>query len=171
MITATVRLTGYNFRVSNAAIEVDRTGDAAYAEGQIESFDHPGDYPELAEGKGMVDLRTLPERGQYMRTGRSETALFLGAGMPLALTGDHMNEVKVADYSCRVVGIPIWSVQTNALICIKRLICGVARPDCTILLKGRDMTTTLKGENTGPVGANISEMVGELMKLNSAMST
>lgn len=37
--TGAVRLTDYNFKKPMQAMEVDRLGDAAYAQGKIESFD------------------------------------------------------------------------------------------------------------------------------------
>ncbi|WP_339110007.1 type VI secretion system tip protein TssI/VgrG [Thioclava sp. GXIMD4216] len=42
--TGAIRLTDYNFKTPNAAMETDQIGDAEYAQGQIESFDWPGDY-------------------------------------------------------------------------------------------------------------------------------
>ncbi|MFG5380942.1 type VI secretion system Vgr family protein [Yoonia sp. R2-816] len=102
MTTGAMRLTDYNFKTPNAAMEVDRTGDAAYAEGQIESFDYPGDYLEQGQGKDVVSLRTLQERGQDARHRAVGDCTSLGAGMTLTLTGDQVNGVKGADYLCLV---------------------------------------------------------------------
>lgn len=102
MTTGAVRLTDYNFKTPSAAMEVDRIGDAAYAEGQIESYDYPGDYLDQGQGKGVVGLRTWQERGQDVRHRAVGDCTSLGAGMVLTLTGDHAGGVKGADYLCLV---------------------------------------------------------------------
>jgi type VI secretion system secreted protein VgrG len=65
--TGAIRLTDYNFKKPNARMEVDRVGDASHAQGQIESFDWPGDYLDLEGGKIVAALRTDGERGQDRR--------------------------------------------------------------------------------------------------------
>uniref|UniRef100_UPI002602713A contractile injection system protein, VgrG/Pvc8 family n=1 Tax=uncultured Paracoccus sp. TaxID=189685 RepID=UPI002602713A len=40
LTTGAIRLTDYNFKSPTAAMETDRTGDAAHSQGQIESFDY-----------------------------------------------------------------------------------------------------------------------------------
>ena len=102
LTTGAVRLTDYNFKTPQAAMEVNRIGDAAYAEGQIESYDYPGDYLEQGAGKGVVGLRTLQERGQDARHRAVGDCTSLGAGMVLTLTGDQVNGVKGAGYLCLV---------------------------------------------------------------------
>ncbi|MEJ6405115.1 type VI secretion system Vgr family protein [Yoonia sp. 2307UL14-13] len=102
LTTGAVRLTDYNFKTPQAAMEVDRIGDAAHAEGQIESYDYPGEYLEQGAGKGVVGLRTLQERGQDARHRAVGDCTSLGAGMVLTLTGDQVNGVKGADYLCLV---------------------------------------------------------------------
>ncbi|WP_298362880.1 type VI secretion system Vgr family protein [uncultured Litoreibacter sp.] len=100
LTTGAMRLTDYNFKTPNAAMEVDRTGDAKYEQGQIESYDYPGDYLEQGVGKDVVGLRTLAERGQDRRHRAVGDCTSLGAGMRLSLTGDHVDGVKGADYLC-----------------------------------------------------------------------
>ncbi|WP_342075624.1 type VI secretion system tip protein TssI/VgrG [Yoonia sp. SS1-5] len=102
LTTGAVRLTDYNFKKPGAAMEVDRVGDATYAEGQIESYDYPGDYLAQGQGKDVVGLRTLQERGQDARHRAVGDCTSLGAGMLLTLTGDQVNGVKGADYLCLV---------------------------------------------------------------------
>ncbi len=100
MTTGAVRLTDYNFKTPSAAMEVDRVGDASYAEGQIESYDYPGDYLDQGAGKDVVGLRMLQERGQDARHRALGDCTSLGAGMTLTLTGDQVHGLKGADYLC-----------------------------------------------------------------------
>jgi len=100
MTTGAVRLTDYNFKKPTAAMEVDRTGDAAYEQGQIESYDYPGDYLELGEGKQVVGLRTAQERGQDHRHRAVGDCTSLGAGMTVSLTGDQVPGVADEAYLC-----------------------------------------------------------------------
>ncbi len=100
MTTGAVRLTDYNFKTPNAAMEVDRLGDAAYAEGQLESYDYPGDYLDQGQGKDVAGLRILQERGQDVRHRALGDCTSLGAGMTLTLTGDQVHGLKGADYLC-----------------------------------------------------------------------
>jgi type VI secretion system secreted protein VgrG len=65
--TGAVRLMDYNFKTPNAQMEVDKVGDAAHAQGRIESFDWPGDYPDAGRGRAVAALRTARERGQAQR--------------------------------------------------------------------------------------------------------
>ena len=88
MTTGAVRLTDYNFKTPRAMMEVDRTGDAAYAEGEIESYDYPGDYLDQAEGRNVVALRVNEERGRDRRHSATGDVASLSAGMMLELTGD-----------------------------------------------------------------------------------
>ncbi len=100
LTTGAMRLTDYNFKRPNAAMEVDRIGDAAYEQGQIESYDYPGGYLDQDVGADVVALRTLQERGQDARHRATGDCTSLGAGMTLTLTGDQVNGVKGADYLC-----------------------------------------------------------------------
>ena len=100
MTTGAVRLTDYNFKKPTAAMEVDHTGDAGYEQGQIESYDYPGDYLAKGEGKGVVSLRTDQERGQDHRHRAVGDCTSLGAGMTVTLTGDQVPGVKGETYLC-----------------------------------------------------------------------
>ena len=100
MTTGAMRLTEYNFKTPHAAQEVERVGDAAYAQGQIESFDWPGDYLEQGRGKDVVGLRTDQERGQDARHRAVGDCTSLSAGMVMTLTGDHAGGVDSNDYLC-----------------------------------------------------------------------
>ena len=93
MTTGGIRLTDYNFKMPNAAMEVDRMGDAAYAEGQIESYDYPGDYLEAGRGKDVARLRTLQERGQDHRHRAIGDCTSLRAGFIVKVTGDDVHGV------------------------------------------------------------------------------
>ena len=89
LTTGAVRLTDYNFKNPTAAMEVDRIGDAAYSEGQIESYDYPGDYLLQGDGKDVVERRVKQERGQDERHHAIGDCVSLASGMTLKLSGDH----------------------------------------------------------------------------------
>ena len=86
--TGATRLTDYNFKTPNAAMEVEREGDAAYAQGTIESFDYPGDYLEQGRGRVVATMRLEGERGQDRRFQASGDIPALGGGVRVVLTGD-----------------------------------------------------------------------------------
>lgn len=86
--TGAVRLTDYNFKKPTAAMDVDKTGDAAHAQGQIESFDYPGDYLEQGVGKGVVGLRARQERGNDARARAVGDTISLSSGLKVALKGE-----------------------------------------------------------------------------------
>lgn len=78
----------YNFKKRNQVMQADRLGDAVYAEGKIESFDYPGDYPDQNIGKIVAGLRTEQERGADWRNPAAGDCVSLGAGMRVKLSGD-----------------------------------------------------------------------------------
>lgn len=88
--TGAVRLTEYNFKIPNAAQEVDRMSDAAHPSGDIESYDWPGDYLEQGEGRGVVNRRIEAERGQAPRHEAEGDVVSLGAGWRVTLEGDEV---------------------------------------------------------------------------------
>jgi type VI secretion system secreted protein VgrG len=94
LTTGGIRLTDYNFKTPLAAMEVDRMGDAAYAEGQIESYDYPGDYLEAGQGKDVARLRTLQERGQDHRHQAVGDCTSMRAGQTVKVTGDKVDGVN-----------------------------------------------------------------------------
>jgi len=88
--TGAIRLTDYNFKHPDQAMEVDRLGDAAHAQGQIESFDWPGDYPAQDVGKLVAGLRTSQERGGDRRNRAVGDCLSLRSGKRVTLSGDRI---------------------------------------------------------------------------------
>ncbi|RCW87060.1 type VI secretion system Vgr family protein [Paracoccus lutimaris] len=88
LTTGAMRLTDFNFKAPATAMEVDRLGDACHAQGQIESFDWPGDYGDQDWGKNRVGLRLRQERGADRRHRAVGDCLGLGAGKVVGLTGD-----------------------------------------------------------------------------------
>lgn len=86
--TGAVRLTDYNFKTPTAAMETDQTGDAAHAQGRIESFDWPGGYPDQGRGRVVARLRVGAERGQDRRYEAEGDVIALAAGARVTLTGD-----------------------------------------------------------------------------------
>ncbi|MCE8438764.1 type VI secretion system Vgr family protein [Rhodovulum sulfidophilum] len=86
--TGAIRLTDYNFKTPVAAMESDHLGDAAYEQGQIESFDWPGDYLDQGRGRVVAELRAAGERGQDRRFEAEGDIVALGAGFRVTLSGD-----------------------------------------------------------------------------------
>ncbi len=97
--TGAIRLTDYNFKTPKAAMEVDRPGDAAHDQGQIESFDWPGDYLDQTRGRVVARLRTEAERGQDSRFEAEGDVAELGAGGCVTLSGDAVPGLG-AEYLC-----------------------------------------------------------------------
>ena len=88
LTTGAIRLTDYNFKTPDAAMEADRLGDAAHAQGAIESFDYPGDYLAQDVGKIVAGLRTSQERGADRRNRAVGDCASLRAGKRVTLSGD-----------------------------------------------------------------------------------
>ncbi len=88
MTTGAIRLTDYNFKTPTAAMETERSGDAVYEEGQIESYDYPGDYLEQGTGKKVARLRVDQERGQDPRHQAQGDCASLRAGQIIDIRGD-----------------------------------------------------------------------------------
>ncbi|RYG89091.1 type VI secretion system tip protein VgrG, partial [Loktanella sp. IMCC34160] len=86
--TGAVKLTDYNFKTPNAAMLSEAMGDAEYSQGQIESFDWPGDHPDPARGKLVASLRMQAERGQDRRFSAEGDVIGLRAGARVTLSGD-----------------------------------------------------------------------------------
>ena len=97
--TGAIRLTDYNFKTPNAAMEVDRHGDAGYAQGKIESFDWPGGYLDQGRGRTVAALRSDGERGQDRRFEALGDVADLGAGLRVTLSGDNVPGLG-DDYLC-----------------------------------------------------------------------
>lgn len=100
MTTGAVRMIDYNFKTPMADMEVDRIGDAAFAEGQLESFEYPGDYLDQSFGKELAALRTNQERGGDHRHRAIGDCTSLGAGMKLTLSGDPLPGATGQDFLC-----------------------------------------------------------------------
>ena len=100
LTTGAIRLTDWNFKTPMASMEVDQVGDAAHAEGQIESYDFPGDYLDQGVGKDVVRLRTEQERAQDARHRAIGDCTCLKSGMTLGLTGEQVPGVKGSAYLC-----------------------------------------------------------------------
>ena len=88
LTTGAIRLTDYNFKSPMAAMVVQRQGDAAYAQGQIESYDYPGDYLDQAQGRGVNRKRLEAARGQDHRYEAAGDIAALGGGLQVTLGGD-----------------------------------------------------------------------------------
>lgn len=89
LTTGAIRLTDYNFKTPHAKMVTARGSDAAYQQGQIESYDWPGRYLERGRGEeNETALRVDQERGQDRRHYATGNAMSLRAGTRVKLTGD-----------------------------------------------------------------------------------
>lgn len=101
MTTGAVRLTDFNFKTPNAMMEVDRTGDAEYEQGSIESYDYPGEYLESGSaGRDVVALRVDQERGQDERHRAAGDVLSMRAGWRVELGGQASPGIVGQTYLC-----------------------------------------------------------------------
>ncbi len=100
MTTGAVRMIDYNFKNPTASMEVEHMGDAAFAHGQIESFDFPGGFQDAGAGKEVAALRTAQERGRDVRHRAVGDCTSLGAGMKVAITGDPVKGVTGKTFVC-----------------------------------------------------------------------
>lgn len=85
--TGAIRLTDYDFKNPQAAMEVGVTGDATHENGQIESFDYPGGYLVQDDGKAIAELRAKQERASAGLHSVTGNCIGLGSGMTVQVTG------------------------------------------------------------------------------------
>ncbi|WP_238379727.1 type VI secretion system Vgr family protein, partial [Celeribacter ethanolicus] len=99
--TGAVRLTDYNFKTPTAAMETNSSSSSRYAQGQIESFDWPGDYLDQGRGDVVARLRSEGETGQDRRFEAQGDIPALGAGLRVTLGGEPLPG-SGEDYLCLV---------------------------------------------------------------------
>ena len=97
--TGAVRLTDYNFKSPTASMETNSSSNSGYAQGQIESFDWPGDYLDSGRGEAVARLRSGGEKGQEARFEAAGDIPALGAGVRVVLGGEPMPG-SGGDYLC-----------------------------------------------------------------------
>ncbi len=100
MTTGAVLLKDFNFKVPTAKMDVDRKGDATYAEGEIEAYDYPGLYLTEDDGKALIATRITEERGKDHRHTAEGDCISLGAGMKVKLVGQAADQVVGQSYLC-----------------------------------------------------------------------
>ena len=98
--TGAVRLTEYNFKIPHATQEVDQLGEAAHPQGDVESYDWPGDYLTQDEGRHVVTRRLEEERGQAPRHEAVGDVVSLGAGWRVTLAGDPVSSATGQSFVC-----------------------------------------------------------------------
>ena len=98
--TGAVRLTEYNFKIPHAAQEVDLSAGAPYANGDIESFDFPGDYLERDVGETVVSRRIAAEAGQSARVVAKGDLASLAAGLCVTPVGDELPGATGVRFVC-----------------------------------------------------------------------
>ncbi len=100
MTTGVISLTDYNFKTPRVAMAARRPNEAAYAEGDIESFDYPGDYLDLQRGNEVVALRINEETAHDHRHRAMGDVASLSAGMMVTLMGDQVPDVSTGKFLC-----------------------------------------------------------------------
>ncbi|MBM7068834.1 type VI secretion system Vgr family protein [Actibacterium sp. 188UL27-1] len=100
LTTGKIVMTGYNFKTPTANMRVEQTGDAAYQNGQIESFDYPGTYLDEGQGKDVARLRTEQERSADKRHSASGNIITLCSGMRMTATGHLKDDLVDREYLC-----------------------------------------------------------------------
>ncbi len=100
MTTGAMLLKDYNFKFPTAKMDVDRQGDATYAEGEIEAYDYPGGYLTEQDGKDLIATRITQERGKDHRHTSEGDCVSLGAGMKVKLSGQAASQVVSVTYLC-----------------------------------------------------------------------
>ncbi|MQQ10284.1 type VI secretion system tip protein VgrG [Epibacterium sp. SM1979] len=98
--TGAVRLTEYNFKIPHATQEVDQLGEAVHPQGDVESYDWPGDYLTEDEGRHVVTRRLDEERGQAPRHEAVGDVVSLGAGWRVTLAGDPVSGATGQCFVC-----------------------------------------------------------------------
>ena len=98
--TGTIRLKDFNFKKPSASMEVEQFGDAEHQQGDIESYDYPGDYLVEGVGKTVAQMRLDQEQALGMRHMAEGDCISLRAGMTLDLTGEQVPNVKDQGYVC-----------------------------------------------------------------------
>ncbi|WP_425073619.1 type VI secretion system Vgr family protein [Sagittula sp. S175] len=88
MTTGAMRMTDYNFKTPTVVMEKDQTGSAAYENGQIESFDWPGDYLDPGRGGEMVQLGLKRDQARDARFEAVGDISNLVAGQRITISGD-----------------------------------------------------------------------------------
>lgn len=88
MATGAIRMTDYNFKTPTVVMEKDQTGSSSYENGQIESFDWPGDYLDPGRGGEMVQLGLNREQARDKRYEAQGDISNLLAGQRMTVAGD-----------------------------------------------------------------------------------
>ncbi|PJI84914.1 type VI secretion system secreted protein VgrG [Yoonia maricola] len=98
--TGAVRLTEYNFKTPSASQEVEQAGEATHPNGDMESYDWPGDYLDQGAGRDVVARRTDAARGQAPRHRAEGDVASLGAGWRVTLKGDDVPGATGRTFVC-----------------------------------------------------------------------
>lgn len=98
--TGAIRLMDFNFKTPAASMETHFEGDATYQEGQIESYDYPGDYLAQGQGDVVARLRTNQERAGDKRYGAEGDCASLTPGAIFTLQGGDPCPGDGSDYLC-----------------------------------------------------------------------
>ena len=85
--TGAIRLTDFNFKTPNAAMEVNQTADSGMEHGTIEAYSYPGDYLDAGTGSGLSRLRLDQSQATDHRQKLMGDVPSLSSGMAFELSG------------------------------------------------------------------------------------
>ncbi|SDX60842.1 type VI secretion system Vgr family protein [Litoreibacter albidus] len=100
LTTGAITMTDYNFKTPVSQMLAEQVGDAQYENGQIESFDYPGDYLDRSRGTEVVKLRTLQERsGDHFHAVEGDV-VSLNAGCRVTVGGQQVPGILDEEFLC-----------------------------------------------------------------------
>ena len=100
LTTGAIALTDYNFKTPVSQMMTENVGDAKYDNGQIESFDYPGDYLDRQRGSEVVKLRTLQERSNDHFHSAVGDVISLNAGFRVTVGGQQVPGILGEEFLC-----------------------------------------------------------------------
>ncbi len=98
--TGAIRLKDFNFKTPTSQMETEKLGTAEYAQGQLESYDFPGDYLDSDQGGAVAGLRLEQEQSQDLRHRAIGDVVSLSGGMRVTLDGQHEEDLKGMTFVC-----------------------------------------------------------------------
>ena len=100
LTTGAMTLTDYNFKTPVSQMLTEQVGDAQYDNGQIESYDYPGDYLDRGRGTEVVNLRTLQERSRDHFHSVVGDVVSLNAGCRVTVGGQQVPGILDEEFLC-----------------------------------------------------------------------
>lgn len=101
LTTGKTTLNDYEFKTPSAQLLVERTGDAAYEHGKLESYDYPGKYVKQQQGSTYVQSRLDMERASDGRFLASGDCIGCAPGMLVELAKHPTKELNKTYFALR----------------------------------------------------------------------